>query len=134
MNSINTASKKIIFPVCLIAICGLFYWFQWRPSQIKHGCSWVKMHTDAIQAKTGMTEEELREKGLLRTCPAPTSTVAFSTDLLKSLSDPNNPIACASRNKEVINANKSQEYVSAKDWYRATTTAEYQFCLHDNGL
>lgn len=98
------------------------------------------MHTDAIPAKAGLTEEQLKEKGMLRVCPTPKPTPATTgkngnfTGLFQPLSDPNNPVACTNRNTEIINANKPQEYVPAKDWYREASPQEYSFCTHSNGL
>jgi hypothetical protein len=46
-----------------------FYWYSIRPSQIKQACSWVKKHSNAIQARKGMTQEELKSKGLIKACP-----------------------------------------------------------------
>lgn len=111
----------------------LFYWYQLRPAAIKHECSWVKKHTDAIPAKVGMTEEQLKEKGMIKTCP-PFPTNNPNSSAFDALSDPNNAISCIYNNDDVINANRQQKYVPAKDWYEAATKEEYAFCLHDKGL
>ena len=46
----------------------LFYWYQVRPSQIKHECSWVKMHDEAKPGRPAMTKEQLIAKGIIRSC------------------------------------------------------------------
>ncbi|OGC68474.1 hypothetical protein A2415_00020 [candidate division WWE3 bacterium RIFOXYC1_FULL_39_7] len=114
----------VITIIGLLLVGGLFYWFQFRPTKIKHGCSWVKMHSDAIPARDGMTEGELKEKGLLKTCPSPPP----------SLLDQYISNKCEVQNQDIIDANKHQEYVPAKDWYREATPQEYSFCLHDRGM
>ena len=41
--------KKIIniLPICILffaLLAGWFYWFQWRPAQIRKNCTWVKKY------------------------------------------------------------------------------------------
>ncbi len=114
----------------------LFYWYQIRPAQIKHECSWIKKHSDAIPARPAMTETELRTKGLIRTCPTPTITPAEGYMPLEQrriffL----NLFSCENDNKQVIAEYKNAKpAVPAKDWYEAATKEEYTFCLHDKGL
>ena len=113
----------------------LFSWYQIRPAQIKHECSWVKMHSDAIPAKVGLTEGELKIKGLIIACvPEPTRTPGIiPTFGLSGLSDHYSPW-CDINNREVIDKYKPQKFVPARDWYKPATKEEYNFCLHDHGL
>ncbi len=124
--------KNPLFIIGILLLILLFFWFQVRPAIIKHNCSWVKMHTDAISAKAVITEEQLKEKGLIKTCPSPTPRPSRITGPMidfTGLFD-----NCATSNQNVIDANKPQEYVPAKDWYTEASTQEYTFCLHSNGL
>lgn len=124
--------KKLLILIILIAGILLFYWFQIRPTQIKHDCSWVKKHTDAIRARVGLTEAELRAEGKLKNClavPTP-STFEESRNQFINLEG----TWCISHNQEIIDQNKPQKYVPAKDWYEKASSQEYQFCLHDKGL
>ena len=59
----------MLFLLVLLA-GGWFYWFQYRPSQIKHECSWVKQHSDAVPARPAMTKDELIHQGIIRSCKA----------------------------------------------------------------
>lgn len=119
----------LITPVLLLILGFSFYWFEWRPVQIKHECSWVKMHTDAIPAKVGLTDSELEAKGLIKTClPAP-----IQEHGLPPLSNNYSP-GCEFNNQDVEDKYKPQKYVPARDWYVPATKAQYNFCLHDKGL
>lgn len=121
---INLKSLFILFVLSL-----LFYWFQWRPSKIKQDCSWVKHHTDAIQAREGLTESQLKEKGMLVDCPLQTQQEGVQLfELYKNT--PN----CYFENRRTIELNKPIWYVPAKDWWEKATKDEYTFCLHDKGL
>ncbi len=87
---------------------GWFYWFQFRPAQIKHDCSWVKHHNDAVPAQEAITKEQQ----------------------IKELGDrynPNNPYMATTD----IPFRPAQP---AKDWWEPATSKQYEFCLHDKGL
>ncbi|MCL4354244.1 hypothetical protein M1349_02105 [Patescibacteria group bacterium] len=123
--------KLVVISLFVIFGASLFYWYQIRPAQIKHDCSWVKMHSDAIPARVGMNEEELKAKGMIKSCPPETD---YHTGIIQPLSDPFNGLACRMNNQDIIDKNKPQKYVPAKDWTRKATKDEYAFCLHDKGL
>lgn len=129
----TTMKKTFIFILILLLGSFLFYWYQIRPTQIRHDCSWVKHHTDAVQARKGMTEDELRAKGMIKTCPR-TSHSSFSGTIQPLTNSDLENIGCIISNQNIIDANKPQKYVPAKDWYEKATPQEYQFCLHDKGL
>lgn len=68
-------NKNRIFLILLVLflISGWFYWFQFRPAQIKHDCSWVQIEDGsgrwrpAIERMSSqITEYEfcLHDKGL----------------------------------------------------------------------
>lgn len=113
----------------LLVGCILFYWFLWRPSQIKHDCSWMRHHNDAVAAKEGLTEVQLREKEMLVVCPTQPSQNGKS--ILEYYKNTPN---CFFENKRIIELNKPVQYAPAKDWWEKATKDEYTFCLHDKGL
>ncbi len=122
--------KKIsLFLIILTLLISGFYWFQVRPTQIKHDCSWVKKHSEAIPARKGMTKEELQTKGLLKDCPP-----ELKPKLLEDFAANRNEIMCSYDNATIIEDNKPLPYTPAKDWWVKATKEEYQFCLHDKGL
>lgn len=121
----------IFLIILLPTLSGAFYWFQVRPSQIKHECSWVKRHADAIPAKAGKTETQLKAEGKLKDCAAIPASSNNEPGVTFSLLRNN---LCYVENAEVIKRNKPQTYVPAKNWYEKATKEEYTFCLHDKGL
>ncbi len=123
-------NRLFLILLILLLISGCFYWFQIRPSQIKHDCSWIKHTNEAIPAKPAMNEEELRQKSVLKDC-----------SLLKSLSAEGNPYAkigldsCEQENRRTIEEYKiARPAIPAKDWWVQADKDEYSFCLHDKGL
>lgn len=90
----------------LIIIGGWFFWFQWRPSQIRSECSWIHKHTDAVPAKAGLTQEEV--------------------DACKEGKSGWDALNC--------DATKARPAEPADDWWQAATVNEYNFCIHSKGL
>jgi len=64
-DTIKIKPYKIFLALFLI-VATWFYWFEVRPSRIKHSCSWVERYEEAKPEQLAMTEEELEEKGMLR--------------------------------------------------------------------
>jgi hypothetical protein len=154
-------NKKILLlgaTIIVIILLTGFYWFQVRPSQIKHDCSWVKMHDNAVPARPAMTKEELIRNGIIRSCNneiealkkvipdanyklgdmSVHETFMPSVDgVIRSLFD--DPLgeatSCIEDGNKVIAAYKNSiPAIPAKDWYEKATPQEYTFCLHDKGL
>jgi hypothetical protein len=130
--------KVIIITVMLfIVLVSLFYWFQIRPTQIKHDCSWMKQHSDAIPTQPAESEDQLKKDGKIQTCLTESEYRAkYNLSSILGIGPMiDNPEFCNKDNERVIaNYSKPKPAISAKDWYREATTAEYQFCLHDKGL
>lgn len=96
--------------ILLIGV-GFFYWFQVRPAQIKHDCSWVQRHQNSIPAEPGLTQEEIDKE----------CNKTYENSFLKKL-------ACG------LSPRSSTPAIPAKDWWGPATPQEYSFCLHDKGL
>ena len=148
--------KRFALTICITtSVIGLgsflFYWYQIRPAQIRHDCSWVKQHSDATPARPAMTRAELEAKGIIRTCKnefdllhkeLPTYNVETDNyfDLSKHYTFEQthiiwNATSCREDSDKVIADYKKEiKAVPAKDWYAAATKDEYNFCLHDKGL
>lgn len=150
--------KRFVFSslaiIVILGICSfLFYWYQIRPSQIKHECSWIKRHANAIPGRSAMTRAELEAKGIIRTCKedyALVKKLAPNFDLDNDVVQPYfgnsdytmkqtqaiwDARSCREDSDKVINEYKNPiKPVSAKDWYEAADKDEYTFCLHDKGL
>ena len=88
---------------------GLFYWYQIRPAQIKHDCSWVRHYKPGKPAEPPMTETELSEKGIIKSCD------------LNDIKSPSPP-------------SWLDKYGESLLIIRSRCEEEYKFCLHDKGL
>lgn len=134
----NTKSK-ILLSLLLIALSSLlFYWFQLRPTQIKHFCSWVKQTSNTIPYRPAVSEEQLKNEGKIKECgKAPTEQPPFDSSSLDFNIRRGNIFyeSCVENNKSVISEyTKEQKEVPAKVWYEEASKEEYAFCLHDKGL
>ena len=104
--------KKYILHLGIAAIilvfgAGVFYWYEWRPSQIRATCTWVKKHEDA---KPAIPSRELPE----------------APDWMKEMME--------KRGMEYTNIEPAQPAQPAKDWIEPASQREYENCLHQNGL
>lgn len=97
----------------LLLILGWFYWFELRPARIKHNCSWVSRHSDAVPAVVGMTEKE-KQEATKRTQECEAQGIRFCFEFHDNWD--------------------SKPAIPAKDWWEPATPQEYSFCLHDKGL
>lgn len=119
----NLFLKVILFGIIL----GGFYWFQFRPAQIKHDCSWMEERSESIPAKPAMTETELRDKGMIQDCTKDSDSPNMFIRM--------NKVACEQTNQQLIDEYKSpRDAVPSKSSWRRAASYEYQFCLHDKGL
>jgi hypothetical protein len=144
---------SIVFLFLFICSMGglLFYWYQIRPAQIRHGCPWVKHHSDAVPARQAMTKEELESKGIIRTCNnefakvkemMPEYDISSGDEVIfnKNFSFEQKRIiwyatSCREDGDRVIAEYKTpRKAIPAKDWYEKADEDEYRFCLHDKGL
>lgn len=117
---------KIIVVLC--ALSALFYWYEIRPTQIKHDCSWVKKIEEVIPAKPAMNEDELRVNGHLESCK---DEVIKPNSMFSNLFRDD----CVSKNERTIEEYKtSRPAVPEKESWRQASGDEYKFCLHDKGL
>jgi hypothetical protein len=123
--------RVFVFLLIIVLVSFCFYWFQIRPTQIKHDCSWIKHHSDEVLTKKGLTESQLKEKGMLVACPTLTLLPPKGGRLFGDYIDMPN---CYFENKRIIELNKPIQHVPAKDWWVKATKDEYTFCLHDKGL
>lgn len=130
--------KYLLLIAFLLIILSLsFYWFAWRPTQIKHDCSWIKWARAAVPARPAMTANEVKEKGLLKDCTLPTPKPnKISIEVEKFWADLNiPPETCEQSNKKVIDEySKPSEAIPAKEGRKKSTDEEYKFCLRDKGL
>lgn len=107
--------------ILIIAFVGsAFYWFSWKPAQIRHNCSWIKMHEDAIPAKPFV--------------PAPSKEEIKASQKAINDCEARGGIFCGMFRIVETSSQSAQPERPAKDWLREATRAEYDFCIHEKGL
>ena len=110
-NFIKQNWFKLSLIIIFILILGFgFYWFQLRPVQIKHDCSWVKKHSDAIIEVTQEQYNKCCEDN-------PQDKEYFS-----------NSYSCF----HLCELPRSAQ--PAKDWWEPASKIQYDFCIHEKGL
>ena len=120
----NTFLRQNWFKIGLLIIGiaiagGAFYWFQWRPTRIKHDCSWVEGHSDAISEVTQGQYDECYNGCRIR---AEASGIeSFDGKILHISSFP-------------CSCNQPHPALPAKDWWEKASKTEYDFCIHEKGL
>lgn len=125
--------RVFLILIALLLLSGWFYWFQFRPAQIKHDCSWVKHTNEAIPARPTMSEEELKAEGLIKNCSEEETKgykSIFENPYLSILKN-----ECPRKNKQIIEEYKTaRPAIPVKNWWVQADEYEYKFCLHDKGL
>jgi hypothetical protein len=109
---------KYIIMLALVIFIGVFYWYELRPAIVKHNCSWVKRHAEAIPAKLSMTKEDIKK----------------ADECDNQLDDNTNNTPALSKLKCLSLRWEPQSAQPARDWWEEATPVEYQFCLHNHGL
>ena len=125
-------NKKRLLLILLVVLLipSWFYWYEIRPAQIKHDCSWVRMTSPSKLAKPAMTEEQLRINGILEDCSKHNYVNAETNRFIRPLRE-----VCESENKKKIEEyREGKAAVPAKEWWVQADEEEYKFCLHDKGL
>jgi len=98
----------------LLSTAGAFYWFQLRPVKIKHDCSWVADHSNAVSAKPEWTQEQYDR------CKKDEQD-KYNGIIFSGL------LGCQS-------PHPAYAAQPAKDWWRQATSKEYEFCIHEKGI
>ncbi len=127
----------LIATLAILASVCWFYWSEYRPSKIKHECSWIKKHKDAIPERPAQTIydvsdaklQELEGNGVIKHCP---QWDEVGKGFLQEWQDRQ---PCRDKNDQIIqNLKIMMPAEPAKDWWIKAKKEEYQFCLHHNGL
>jgi len=105
-----------------IFIAGIFYWYEWRPSQIRKECSWVEVIKPAQEVVT--KEEAEKNKQEYEEC--------LKQEEEKEVTNKNIFLTsfCETINKNTV----EREYIPQEVYYRKASNAGYEFCLNVNGL
>lgn len=107
----------LIASVASVLVLGAwsFYWFEYRPSRIRHDCSWVHVEKDAVPA----VEPDYSTPWPDDPGPGATAYEQYGYELKKSW---------------VQKERNGTPGSPAEDYWTAADEDEYKFCLHDKGL
>lgn len=114
-------SRTHILILAALIIGGSFYWFQWRPMEIKKGCSWIEKHTEAIPEVTQADIDQAKID-----FPNCEKTHPKSAGLLFQ------SITCWKL--ETLATGSPHPAIPSKTYSVAATPEQYSFCLHSHGL
>jgi hypothetical protein len=113
----NKLSKLSLAALIVLMIGGLFYWYEWRPAEIRRECSWVKV---TVPEQPRITKEEALAS-------------MKSEEYLKCLND-NAEIKEGYRRLCDLYLKEEQEHVPEKIYYKKSQKEQYEFCTHEKGL
>jgi len=116
----NWGRMRVLILVCLI-LGGSFYWFQYRPMEIKKECSWIEKHTEAIPE---VTQAEIDQAKI--DFPSCEKTYPKSAGLLFQ------SITCWKL--ETLASGSPHPTVPSKTYSVPADPTQYSFCLHSHGL
>jgi len=119
-------SKFYILLITFLVIVLLgFYWYGYRPSKIRHDCSWVPVTDLAQPAEPEVTQQEAQ---------ASQSAYNECYNKVKDNSAIDNLFSEMDCNKLLKSAHPAIPAQPVKVWYRKANTIEYDFCIHEQGL
>jgi len=104
--------KTSIIIITIVMVGSAFYWYELRPSKIKHDCSWVKKYAEPWAEVTQAQYDECinecnnRPKG----------------DYGKIFLSP------------LCLCQEPHPYRPAINWWEPATKTQYDFCIHEKGL
>ena len=127
----------------------LFYWFEYRPMQIRHGCSWIKKTIAEKPADPGITNDEVNQsKKNFEQCKQE-NKYNIAQKIEKDKSNKFGELSLEFAKKEGVSeedftarsfCDRPKEYQAPKpiepahDNWRQSEDFEYKFCLRDKGL
>ncbi len=133
-------NKSFVFTILvLFLIGGMFYWFAYRPTKIRHDCSWVRVVDPATPAEPAITSEDAQNSRLeYDKCIASQAQPKNSQGGRKrmfnddgTIVDPFAGLFCGNLLKQERPPLPAKP---EKVWYREVNKDEYNFCIHERGL
>lgn len=119
----NKTNSIFFVPALLVVFAGLFYWYEYRPTEIRRECSWSPYSIPAKEASAGVTKEE-----------AVTRCLQNLSDFSKEFT---NDASWESFNRQACMKSEAEPPRPAeleRTAWRQATDKEYTQCLRNNGL
>src|SRR5258708_9953537 len=119
-----------------------FYWFSYRPTQIKKECDYVTKTKPAIPYRAAMTKDQMQKDGMIEDCDMSKNPFITAFDPNNNLSDTFKEnrkqvflhSCVVDNNKRIAKYTKEQKAEPAKQYLAPATTEEYKTCLRANGI
>src|SRR3989338_6469815 len=105
-----------LLTVLTICIASAFYWYEWRPMQIRKGCSWIEKQT---AARPKVTQADIDQAKI------DVAAMPKNKQLFQSITE--------WRLTKLV-AENPHPAVPSETYYETATHAEYSECLHSHGL
>lgn len=123
--------KVGLLVILTMTVVGVFYWYSYRPEQIKKECSWVEKHTDEILELTQAQANQAKIDS--SRCYSELNKIN-SEKVTGSLNFAamNKQLECARLSS--IAETRPHPAVPSKVYYAQASPTEYNFCLHSRGL
>lgn len=130
---LNRANSILFVPALFVVFAGLFYWYEYRPTEIRRECSWTPYTIPAKEAFSGVTKEEADEKNEKATAKCRKTTLA---DLNDKTWESVNEQAEIDTFCNVFPAKEEPPRPAEPERtaWRQSTDREYTQCLRNNGL
>ncbi len=135
-------NKLFIFTTIVLIVIGIaFYWFAYRPSRIRHDCSWVEGRKAATSEQPAITKQDADDSQVqYGKCNDKYPDHDFGGSMQDLLDSANVEVAIikefgVKRCKDLVKYERP--IISAQPesvWYRPATDKEYNFCIRDKGL
>src|SRR3989338_2816035 len=103
-----------LLTIFVLSVAGAFYWYEWRPMQIRKGCSQIEKQT---AARPEVTQVDIDQ--------AKIDVAAMHKNQL---------ISAAEFMLTILAAESPHPAVPSRTYYQEASPAEYNVCLHSHGL
>lgn len=110
MKKIKLPKNFYIYASGFLLLAAWFYWYEFRPSQIKKECSWKTVHIDAVSG---------------------ISPLLKSVTSMENCDKAPDKAFCENRKKVLLSDRNAKP---ARDETRLATSTEYSACIHSKGL
>ena len=132
--------RVAIIGLLLLFMGGLFYWFAYRPANIRHECSWTRRVNPATPTENAITREEADASKIkfdlcIQELPVKQKTTRNGFDFSAFELSPY-PSAIDKLNCESL-LKKEHPVIPAKPeevWYGEATKQDYEYCVREHGL
>lgn len=119
-----------IFLVLLVVFTCVFYWYEYRPTRIRHDCSWVKVVDPVVPAVPAITKEDVNE-GIKKHNECMNENKPKYTIGDGKVHFDLSEVHCRDI---ILSEHPLIPEIPENIWYRKASKDEYNFCIYEKGL